>query len=137
MLGYMAIFVGSVLFFLDVYFIYISLGFRKTKCAKCKGYLASTNQHKNHYVGGKSGRFYKHYLDYVYVYRVNGTEYHISGGISGTKGNIRSAVDIIYQKNNPKLAYINKLTLPIQPIIAISLFPLWVMIVICGIFLII
>ena len=137
MLGYVTILVGSVLFFLDVYFIYISLCFRKNKCAKCNGYLESTNQHKNRYVGGKSGRFYKHYLDYIYVYRVNGTEYRISGGVSGTKGNLRSAVDIIYQKNNPKLAYISKLTLPIQPIIAILLFPLWAMIVICGIFLII
>ncbi|MBR7161154.1 MAG: hypothetical protein IKD07_01940, partial [Clostridia bacterium] len=70
-------------------------------------------------------------------YRVNGTEYRISGGIPGTKGNIRSAVDIIYQKNNPQFAYIDKLTFPVQPIIAILLFPLWAMIVICGIFLIV
>ena len=137
MLGYIAIFVGIVLFFLDVYFIYIALSFRKNKCNQCKGYLASTNQHKNHYVGGKSGRFYRHYLDYVYVYRVNGKEYRISGGVPGTKGNIRSAVDIIYQKNNPQFAYIDKLTFPVQPIIAILLFPLWAMIVICGIFLIV
>jgi hypothetical protein len=76
-------------------------------------------------------------LEYVYVYRVNGTEYRISGGIPGTKGSMNSSVDIIYQKSNPKLAYIKKLTFPIQPIIAILLFPLWIMIVMCGIFLII
>lgn len=134
---YIVVFVGIVLFLLDVYFVYTSLGFRKSKCNKCKGYLTNTIQHKNHYVGGKAGRFYTHYLDYVYVYRVNETAYRIFGGIPGTKGNIGSSVDIIYQKKNPKLAYINKLTLPIQPIVAILLFPLWIMIVICGIFLII
>ena len=137
MWGYVIVSVGIVFFLLDIYFVYISLGFRKNKCKKCKGYLVNTIQHKNHYVGGKTGRFYQYYLDYVYVYRVNGTEYRISGGIPGTKGNIRSSVDIVYQKRNPKFAYISKLTLPIQPIAATALFPLWVMIVICGIFLII
>ena len=137
MWGYVAICVGIALFFLDVYLVYISLGFRKNKCNKCKGYLASTSQYRNHYAGGKAGRFYKHYLEYVYVYRVNGTEYRIFGGIPGTKENMNSSVDIIYQKRNPKLAYIKKLTFPIQPIVAILLFPLWIMIVMCGIFLII
>ena len=137
MLGYVAICVGTALLFLDVYLVYISLGFRKNNCNKCKGYLASTTQYHNHYVGGKIGKFYKDYLEYVYVYRVNGTEYRISDGNPGTKGNMNSSVDIIYQKNNPKLAYIKELTFPIQPIIAILLFPLWVMMEMCGIFLII
>lgn len=137
MQGYDTILAGSILFFLEVYFIYISLGFRKNKCAICKGFLVSTKQYKNIYVGGKTGRFYKRYLDFEYEYRVNGKEYHISGSGLGTKGNLRSAVDITYQKNNPKHAYINKLTLPIQPIVAIVLFPLWVIVVIYGISMII
>ena len=136
MLGYVAICVGTALLFLDVYLVYISLGFRKNNCNKCKGYLASTSQYRNHYVGGKAGRFYKHYLEYVYVYRVNGTEYRISGGVPGVKSNMSQVVDIVYQKKNPKLAYIHRLTSPIQPIIALLLFPLCVVLVICGIILI-
>ena len=53
MLGYVAICVGTALLFLDVYLVYISLGFRKNNCNKCKGYLASTSQYRNHYVEGK------------------------------------------------------------------------------------
>ncbi len=137
MWGYTVVFVGIMLFLLDIYFVYVTLGFRKNKCNKCKGYLSTITQHKNHYVGGKAGRLYDNYLNYVYVYRINGKEYRISGGIPGTKGNISSSVDIIYQKKNPKLAYINKFTFPIQPIVAILLCPLWIMIAICGIFMII
>ncbi len=137
MWGYIAIFVGTVLFVLDVYMAYISLGFRKSNCHKCKGYLVNTNQQMNHYAGGKAGRFYKHYLDYEYVYHVNGAEYRISGGVPGTKGNISSSVDIIYQKKNPKLAFVHNLTLPIQPIVAILLLPLWAMILTCGVLLVI
>ena len=136
MLGYVALFVGIVIFFFDVYFIFLSAGFRKKHCAKCKGYLVNTIQHKNYYSGGKAGKFYKRYLDYDYVYRVNRKEYHISGGVSGVKSNMSQVVDIVYQKKNPKLAYIHRLTFPIQPIIALLLFPLCVMLVICGIILI-
>ena len=135
-MGYAALFVGIVIFFFDVYFIFLSAGFRKKHCAKCKGYLVNTIQHKNYYSGGKAGRFYKRYLDYDYVYRVNRKEYHISGGVPGVKGNMSQVVDIVYQKKDPKLAYIYRLTFPIQPIIALLMFTLCVMFVICGIFLI-
>ena len=125
-----------MIFFFDAYFIFLSAGFRKKHCAKCKGYLVNTIQHENYYSGGKAGRFYKRYLDYDYVYRVNRKEYHISGGVPGVKSNMSQVVDIVYQKKNPKLAYIHRLTFPIQPIIALFLFPLCVTLIICGIFLI-
>ena len=47
MWGYVIVSVGIVFFLLDIYFVYISLGFRKNKCKKCKGYLVNTIQHKN------------------------------------------------------------------------------------------
>ena len=125
-----------MLFSFEAYLIILSAGFRKKQCAKCKGYLANTIQHKNYYSGGAGGKFYEHYLDYDYVYRVNGKEYHISGGVHGVRSNISQVVDIVYQKKNPKLAYIHRLTFPIQPIIALLLSPLCVMFVICGILLI-
>ena len=136
MLGHVVLFVGIILSLAEIYFIFISIGFRKKQCKRCRGYLINTIQHKNHYSGGKCGRFYKSYLDYDYIYRVNGKEYHISGGVPGVKSNISQVVDIVYQKKNPKFAYIHRFTFPIQPIIALLLFPLCVMFVICGIFLI-
>ena len=136
MLGYGLLFFGILIFVLNLYFFFISCGFRKNQCKKCKGFLRNTIQHENIYVGMKGGRFYKHFLDYLYVYRVNGKEYSISGGVPGTKRNIRPAVEIIYQKKNPKYAYVRGLTFPIQPVIAFLLCPLWILLVICGVFLI-
>ena len=133
MWGYIVILIGIVFFLIDAYLVYVSLGFRKSTCKTCKGYLDNVTRHKDHYAGGKAGRFYKSYLDYVYVYRVNGQEYRISGGVPGAKENLPSSVDIVYQQKNPKLAYIKKLTFPIQPIVALLLLPLWILLVILGI----
>ncbi len=135
-MGYILLIVGIIIFIIDVYLFFISLNFAKKRCGKCKGFLLNTVQQKNVYVGGKSGRFYKHYLNYVYIYRVNGKEYRISGGVSGTKDNISSTADVIYQKNNPKFAYIKNLTLPIQPILALIICPVWIMLMVCGFILI-
>ncbi len=136
MWGYVALFFGAVIFLIDLYFVYISFGFCKRYCARTKGYLVNTTQHKDIYVGGKSGKFYRRYLDYVYVYRVSGKEFRISGGVPGVKSDISRVVDIIYQKKNPQLAYINRLTFPMQPIVALLLSLLWIMLIVCGLFLI-
>ncbi len=132
MWGYVTLFFGAIIFLLDLYLVYISLGFRKTHCKKCKGYLIKTLQHKDVYVGGKSGKFYKRYLEYTYVYQVNEKEYRIFGGVPGIKSNISHVVDIRYQKKNPRFAYIYRLTFPIQPILALLLFPIWIILVVCG-----
>ena len=132
-LGYIKLFVGFVLVLSEIYLIFISVGFRKKHCKRCKGYLVNTIQRKNCYIGPFS-RFYKHYIEYDYEYRVNGKEYHTSGSGPGVKSNLRQVVDIVYQKNNPKLAYIHRLTFPMQPIIAIILFPLCIIVVMCEIF---
>ena len=100
---------------------------------ECKGYLIDSVQYKDKYVGGKAGRFYKRYLDYTYRYKVNGKDYTVSGGVPGTNANMNSVVDVIYQKNNPKYAYIHKLTIPMQPIIVALLCPLWIAACILGI----
>lgn len=136
MWGYVVLFAGTSIFLIDLYFVCISFGFRKTQCGKCKGYLTNIVQQRDVYVGVKSGRFYKHYLDYVYVYRISGKEYRISGGVPGMKSNVRQVVDITYQKKNPKFAYIDRLTFPIQPIVALTLCPLWVMLIVFGFLLI-
>ena len=100
LLGYIALFLGALILFIDVYLIYISIGFRKKNCHKCKGYLISSTQHKDKYIrtGRFSGRFYKRYLDFAYSYRVDGNQYTVSSGAPGGKENINSVVDVIYQK---------------------------------------
>ena len=133
---YVILFLTVGTFLIDTYFAFVSFGFRKKHCSKCKGYLTDTAKHKNVYVGRSNGRFYRHYLNYSYAYQVNGKAYYISGGIPGTKGNVNKTVDVIYQRKNPKLAYIQNLTIPLQPIVAVLLFPLWIALTVCCIFLI-
>ena len=129
---YLVLTVFLIIFLIDLYFTVVSLGYRKKYCAKCKGYLLNTQQRRDVYIGGATGRFYKHYLDYKYTYKINGKTYEISDGTPGTKKNIPYCVDIIYQKKNPKFAYIKNLTIPFEPVIAFILLPLWIMfLIIC------
>ena len=134
-LGLAATVVGIMFFVLDVYLAYVSMGFRKSNCKKCKGYLKEIVHTKNKYVGGKSGRFYKDYVNYRYTYRVNGSEYTVHGGTPGVKGDVGRIVDVKYQKNAPRYAYVEGLTFPVQPILAILIIPVWIMIITCGIML--
>ena len=136
-MGYMTMTIGIFLFFLNLHFFLISLNFRKNRCEKCKGYLTDITQYKDVYRGGKSGQFYKRFIDYAYVYRVNGKQYSVTGGNQWGKGDLPRTVDIIYQKNHPAFAYIKGMTFPEQPIVAIMLCPLWIMLTICGFLLII
>ena len=132
MWGYVLIGLGVTVLFVDIYFVWIVWGFRKNNIRTCKGYLVNTLQYRDVYVGGKAGRFYKHYLDYEYVYRVNGKEYRISGGVPGAKADLRQSVDIVYQKHKPQRAYIRGLTIPHQLVTALLMCPIWIGFIIIG-----
>ncbi len=135
-LGLISLLMGAVLFVAEIPLFMIFIGFRGSNCHRCSGYLKKQEHKKNKYVGAKSGRFYKDYIEYVYVYNVNGKEYTISGGAPGKKGDLPGNVKVIYQKNKPKYAYINKLTLPVQPIVFVILLPICTAFILCGILLI-
>lgn len=126
--------VGIALLFLDIRLLIIALGYRRHLCGKCKGYLKETKQLHNVYRGGKHGRFYKNYIDYAYVYRVNGKEYFITDSKSGTKNNLRYTVDIVYQKKHPNRAYIDGLYFNFEASVALLLCPVWIIFIVCGIF---
>ena len=132
MMGYVVIGIGGIIFLIDLYFLFVSLGFRKNNVKKCKGYLENTIQYHDVWRGGKSGRFYKHFIDCTYVYRVDGKPYYISDGNPGTKGERKRVVDVIYQKNHPEFSYMKGLTFPEQPIVAAVLCPFWVFMAIWG-----
>ncbi len=120
---------------IDIYLFNRSLGYRRHLCGKCKGYLKNTIQLKNVYLPSSSfARFYKRYIEYVYVYRVDGKEYFLDGGNPGTKKVLRNCVDIIYQKRKPERAYISDMTFPVESVYACLLCPLWIILIICVIF---
>lgn len=128
------LFIAVGLLLIDVYLFYRALGYRRHLCGKCKGYLKETKQLKDVYIGLRAGRFYKRYIDYVYVYRVDGKEYFIDGGVPGTKNVLRNCVDIIYQKRKPERAYISDMTFPLESLAACLLCPFWVIFIIGVIF---
>lgn len=120
---------------IDIYLFYRSLGYRRHLCGKCKGYLKDTKQLKNVYLPSAGfARFYKRYIEFVYVYRVDGKEYFVDGGAPGVKNILRNTVDIIYQKKNPKRAYIKDLSFPYEGIFAGLICPVWIIFIVCGIF---
>lgn len=131
MWGYIILLIAIIVLLIDLYFAFVSIEFLKKRCGKCKGYLVRTIQHKNIYI---RRHFYRHYLDFVYVYRVNEKEYNLAGRVPATKSMVRSVVEVIYQKKNPKLAYIKNLTIPNQPIISILLCPAWIILVVLGVY---
>ena len=136
MLKYILLVIGGCVLLVDLYFAFISFGFRKTNCGKCKAFLKKTVQKKGFYVGRLAGRYYKNYLLYVYVYQVNGKEYRLSGGVPGTKGELKPVETVIYQRNCPKYAYLSQINFPIQPVVSLLLCPFWIVMICCAIFLV-
>lgn len=126
--------IGIAVLLTDIYLFYRALCYRRHLCGKCKGYLKETKQLKDVYIGLRAGRFYKRYIDYVYVYRVDGKEYFVDGGVPGTKNGLRNCVDIIYQKRKPERAYISDMAFPIEIVYACLICPLWIILIICVIF---
>ncbi len=125
----------SILFLaISFYNFYIWFGFRKSNIKKTNGYLKSTNLERNVYKGRFNGRWYKHYTNYVYSYRVNNQEYNIADGTGGTKGILNYTVKIIYQKNKPQRAYIKGLTIPFCMVISIPMLVVGTLIFVLTIF---
>ena len=121
LLEYVFILFGVIILIGDIYFGYLSFLLHFGKHGTCTGYLQTTQREKNKIV---RRRIYKDYLNYSYVYRVNGIAYTRSGGTPG-KGNILPrTVTIIYVSKKPELAYIKNLTTPTQTIIFFMLLPL-------------
>ena len=112
--------IGLVLLIIAFYNFAIFYGFRKENIKKVNGYLQSTESEKNVYKGGKVGHWHKNWVNFVYSYNANGKIHTISGGVSGTKQNLNTVVNVVCQKNHPERAYIKGLTMPMNIIYAIA-----------------
>ena len=134
-MGYVILIIGTIVFLFDLYLAFVSLNFQKKRTKRVKGYLTATKSSKNVYRRGRN-HFYKHYATFVYNYRVNGKLYQTSGGVPAKKGVLPSVAEIIYQKRNPKLAYVDQLSKPIYPVLCLLLCPIWLTMIVCAIHLI-
>lgn len=121
-LPYVLLLFGAIVFVTAAAFLIISIGFRRSNISKTNGFLERTNRKQNVYIGGKTGKRYKSWLDYTYVYRVDGKQYTVSGGTPGKPDQLKTTVTVIYQKKHPGFSYIKGITFPIQPVIAVLLF---------------
>ena len=94
----------------SVYLIYMTryiIGFRKSNLLEVTGYLAKTELLKNVFRGHPfSGKWYKHWTNYEYTYRINGQQYSICGGRPGQKKALPQSITIAVQKDAPKNAVI-------------------------------
>lgn len=105
---------GSALLTLSVWMFSMHIGFRGSRAASTTGWLKASDHRKNVYSGGKAGRFYKHWTDCVYVYRVDGREYSVSVGAPGVPGDFSGCARIVYQKKHPQRAYVASLSQPVH-----------------------
>ena len=134
-LNYILLSLGTITLVISIWFLKITVGFRKNNTGHTSGYLENTKHSNNVYSGGKAGRWYKNWVDFCYSYTVNGKQYKIEHGLPGKPNNLPNVVKIVYQKNKPKYSYIKELTVPIYPIIAILLGILSILYLIPGLFL--
>ncbi|MBP3555873.1 MAG: hypothetical protein J6K63_09565 [Clostridia bacterium] len=100
--------IGAICLAFCVRNLVILYGYRKANTKKVNAYLQSTKHEKDVYLsGGKraSGRFYKHWTESVYVYRVDGKPYTIRDSAPGRPSEMTKMTKVVYQVSNPKRAY--------------------------------
>lgn len=107
---------GAVLILAAVWFIF---GWRKGNRAETIGWLSDTKHVANMYT---KRRFYKHYVHYAYVYRVNDREYTYKNGAGGTRTELPIKIKIVYQKTHPSIGcpkYVQNVYIALALLVAI------------------
>jgi hypothetical protein len=100
--------IGMICFAFCVRNLVILLGYRKSNTKKVNAYLQNTKHEKDVYLsGGKasSGRFYEHWTEATYIYRVDGVPYTIRDGSPCRPSEMTKMTKVVYQVSNPKRAY--------------------------------
>lgn len=92
----------------SIYFVYMAhyiLGFRNL--IRITGYLGKTETRKHVFRGHPfSGKWHEYWTNYEYIYRVDGQQYSVHGGIAGQRKDLPLRVTIAAQKNAPKNAIV-------------------------------
>ncbi len=95
---------GAVFLGICVVFTGITLGFSKKNVGKTRGFLESVKHERNVRIGRPATR-YPHYVTAVYVYRVQGKQFHVTWRAPGTPQEVPNSVTVFYQRKYPQLAY--------------------------------
>ena len=125
--------IGCILLAFGARYAYISLLFLKKQTGEARGFRVSCEHQRNVYKGGKSGRWYSHWVKCAFLYQVSGEEYTVSCERPGKPCDIRKTVWVVYLKKYPKFAYIKDLSFPWQYIVAPMLLVFGALFLACGI----
>ena len=91
----------------EIWLAYVSWHFRPKYSKVCKGFLRNQKHRKNVRIRYyRSTDYIKDLMNFVYAYSVDGVEYFIKGDMLGKERDLPKTVDIVYQVNKPKRAYI-------------------------------
>ncbi len=120
-----------------LYYLSCYLGFRNGKTDIVYGELVESEYRKNIYTR-RGRKWYKHYTNFEYKYKVDGNEYIVSEGSPLRPHNLSRIEKIIYLPNNPKRAYLPKYTDYRDDIpLVIVLFVIFVMFFLSGLLLLV
>ena len=91
----------------EIWLAYVAWHFRPKYSKVCKGFLRNQKHRKNVRIRYyRSTDYIKDLMNFVYAYSVDGVEYFIKGDMLGKERDLPKIVDIVYQVNKPKRAYI-------------------------------
>jgi len=83
------------------------LGLRKSNRIEVIGWLSVTETERNVFYGHPfTGKWYRNWVRFTYIYRVDGKDYSVSGGTPGQRKDLPMRTTVCVQKNAPANAFI-------------------------------
>ena len=129
-LGLASVVLGAGFGVLAMYLLWVWSRYRPPHSDRCRGYLRNRQYSKEKWIAKRKVR---DWVDYVYTYTVDGKLYFVEDGVRGRNEDISKTVTVIYQKKHPKRAYIERMTVPHEPVWVMAAGLLALLFLICGI----
>ena len=113
-------FFGVCLFAVAVRYLILSLAYRdKSKIASSRAYLDQTTYRRRMHARTRSGNLILRQTTATYSYTVDGKKYNIDDTFDNAKPHeLPRSVKVIYQIGHPDRAYLEKLTVPKEPVVS-------------------
>ena len=119
LVGGILTFFGACLLAVAVRFLILSLAYRsKSKTVSGRAYLDQTTYKRRMHARTRSGNLILRQTTATYSYTVDGKKYTIDETFDNAKPHeLPRSVKVIYQTGHPNRAYLEKLTVPKEPVV--------------------
>ena len=115
-LGVLFLLAGVLLFIQFVWYLIISLGYRKENTARTNAYLARTEYKPKINCHDRYGNYIRCHTRAYYTYTVDSRQYTLEKGFDNTQpGNLKRKETAVYQRKHPDRAYLKRLMPPYEP----------------------